>query len=94
MLSDLELNALASSAIKVPARPWTLLAGNGLVSELISAFFTYDHVSRIHFVDQKCSLDDMQAESIAKAIFCSPLLVNAMRALRCVSINVHLLGSL
>ena len=84
-----DLNVLASSAIRVPARPWTLLAGDGLVSELVSAFFTYDHCSGIHFVDQECFLADIRAEDTTQARFCSPLLVNAIRALRCVSFNVQ-----
>ena len=88
-LGDLELSALASSAIKVPARPWTLLAGDELVSELVSAFFAHDHGFRIPFIDQEYFLDDMRAGSIAEARFCSPLLVNAICALRCVSVNAN-----
>jgi hypothetical protein len=80
-------DVLASSAIRVPARPWTLLAGDGLVSELVSAFFTYDHCSGIPFVDQECFLADMRAEDIVQARFCSPLLVNAICALKCVSVS-------
>jgi len=92
-LNDLDNSAFASSAIKVPAQPWTPLAGDGLVSELVSAFFTYDHRSRIPFIDQEYFLDDMQAGSIAKARYCSPLLVNAICALRCVSDNACLPGN-
>jgi hypothetical protein len=82
-----DLDVLANSAIKVPARPWTLLAGDDLVSELVSAFFTYDHCSGIPFVDQECFLADMRAEDIVQARFCSPLLVNAICALKCVSVS-------
>jgi hypothetical protein len=85
-----DLDVLASSAIRVPARPWTLLAGDGLVSELVSAFFTYDHCSGIPFVDQECFLADMRAKDIVQARFCSPFLVNAICALRCVSVNVQI----
>jgi hypothetical protein len=73
---------------RVPARPWTVLAGDGLVSELVSAFFTYDHCSGIPFVDQECFLADMRAEDITQARFCSPFLVNAICALRCVSVDM------
>lgn len=85
-----DLDVLASSAIRVPARPWTLLAGDGLVSELVSAFFTYDHCSGIPFVDQECFLADMRAEDTTQARFCSPFLVNAICALRCVSVNLQI----
>jgi hypothetical protein len=85
---DLDLNVVGSSAIMVPARPWTVLAGDGLVSELVSAFFTYDHCSGIPFVDQECFLADMRAEDITQARFCSPFLVNAICALRCVSVDM------
>jgi hypothetical protein len=84
-----DLDILASSAIRVPARPWTLLAGDSLVSELVSAFFAYDHCSGIPFVDQECFLADMRAENIVQARFCSPFLVNAICALKCVSASIQ-----
>jgi hypothetical protein len=82
---EFEPKTLANNAIRVHARPWTILAGNDLVSELISAFFTHDHCFRIPFVDEICFLNDMRAGDICKAKFCSPFLVNAICALRCVS---------
>jgi hypothetical protein len=86
-------DVLANSAIRVPARPWTLLAGDDLVSELVSAFFTYDHCSGIPFVDQECFLADMRAGNIVQARFCSPLLVNAICALKCVSVRIRIAGN-
>ena len=85
-LESLELSALEQSSIKVHARPWTRIAGDGLVSELISSFFAYDNGFYLSFVDQESFLDDMQAGDAAKADFCSSLLVNAICALRCVSL--------
>jgi hypothetical protein len=84
-LESLELSVLEQSAIKVRARPWTRIAGDGLVSELISSFFSYDNGFYLSFVDQESFLDDMQAGDVASAEFCSPVLVNAICALRCVS---------
>lgn len=84
-LESLELSALEQSSIKVHARPWTRIAGDGLVSELISSFFAYDNGFYLSFVDQESFLEDMQAGDVAKADFCSSLLVNAICALRCVS---------
>lgn len=84
-LDSLELTSLEQSAIKVHARPWTRVAGDGLVSELISSFFAYDNGFYLSFVDQESFLEDMQAGDVANADFCSSLLVNAICALRCVS---------
>lgn len=83
-LESLELSAMEHSSIKVRAKPWTRLAGDGLVSELVSSFFAYDNGFYLSFVDQECFLDDMQAGDVNNAEFCSPLLVNAICALRCV----------
>jgi len=82
-LSNLDLSALEHSAIKVRARPWTRVAGDGLVSELMASFFAYDNGFYLSFIDQECFLDDMQAGDVGNAEFCSSLLVNAMCALRC-----------
>jgi hypothetical protein len=82
---DFESTTLASNVTRDHAQPWTTLAGDDLVSELISAFFTHDHCFRISFVNEVCFLNDMQAGDISRAKFCSPFLVNAICALRCVS---------
>ena len=84
-LENLEMSALEQSSIKVRARPWTRVAGDGLVSELISSFFAYDNGFYLSFVDQESFLDDMLLGDVDNAEFCSPLLVNAICALRCVS---------
>lgn len=87
-LGNLELSALEHSSIKVRAKPWTRVAGDGLVSELISSFFAYDNGFYLSFIDQECFLDDMQASDVENADFCSSLLVNAICALRCVSHSI------
>ena len=87
-LSNLDLSALEHSAIKVRARPWTRVAGDGLVSELMASLFAYDNGFYLSFIDQECFLDDMQAGDVGNAEFCSSLLVNAMCALRCVSCSI------
>ena len=84
-LQSLELSALEQSSIKVHARPWTHIAGDGLISDLISSFFAYDNGFYLSFVDQESFLDNMLSGDIANSEFCSPLLVNAICALRCVS---------
>jgi hypothetical protein len=89
IVEKLGISALTNSTIEVSARPWTSLASDGLVSELISAFFAYDHCSRIPFVDRECFLADMLSGDVGQARFCSPFLVNAICALRCVSSNMQ-----
>lgn len=84
-LGNLDISALDNSAIKVRARPWTKVAGDGLVSELISSFFAYDNGFYLSFVDQESFLDDMMTGDAENSEFCSPLLVHAICALRCVS---------
>ena len=87
-LKSLELSSLEHSSIKVHAQPWTGVAGDGVISELISSFFAYDNGFYLSFVDQECFLEDMQAGNPDHAEFCSSLLVNAICALRCVSCSV------
>ncbi|TGJ84557.1 hypothetical protein E0Z10_g4206 [Xylaria hypoxylon] len=41
-MQGLEFGALGGSPVNVPARPWTTVAGDGIVSELISAWFKWD----------------------------------------------------
>ncbi|KAK3994470.1 hypothetical protein QBC44DRAFT_286285 [Cladorrhinum sp. PSN332] len=76
---DLELEAQAVSDTKVPARPWTAVAGDGLVSCLISSFFKWDNPILLSFLDRDLFLRDMRAGS---GRYCSPFLVNSICALR------------
>lgn len=84
-LERLDMDALEASTIRVPARPWTYLVGDGLVSELVSSFFEFDATFRFPFVDRKCFIADMRAGDVIRAQYCSPLLVAAICALRSVS---------
>jgi hypothetical protein len=84
-LEDLDVAAMSESNFRVRARPWTAIADDGLVSELLSSFFASDGCFYLSFIDQQYFLEDMEAGNIDMAEFCSPLLVNAMCALRCVS---------
>ena len=84
-LDELDSQALARSTIRVPARPWTAVAGDGLVSELVSSFFAVDHPHVYSFVDRDCFIADMRSQNPKDAKYCSPFLVNAICAFRCVS---------
>jgi hypothetical protein len=93
-LEGYDLDALGTSNLKLQAQPWTTVAGDELVSELLSSFFACDNWFYLSFIDQESFLRDMQAGDVGKAGFCSPLLVNAMCALRCVSAIQYAIGTL
>lgn len=92
-LENLDSSALSLSRFKLRAQPWTTLAGDGLVSELVSSFFACDNCFYLPFIDEECFVHDMQAGDIENADFCSPLLVNSICALRCVSFSQCTIGS-
>lgn len=85
-LQKLEDRALADAPIKVPARPWTTVAGEGIISELISGFFASDHLYFFPAIDRQAFLEDMAGADLQSAKYCSPLLVNSICAHRCVSL--------
>ncbi|KAI8314027.1 hypothetical protein K4K61_006143 [Colletotrichum sp. SAR11_59] len=73
---------LPVSHFKVPAKPWTNLANDIIVSDLITSFFLWEAPFFLPFVDQQTFLDDMRGCSPKTATYCSPLLVHAICALR------------
>lgn len=86
-LERLDLDALRASTFRVTARPWTVVAGDGLVSELISSFFAWDDAFFYPFIHRQAFIDDMRQNNPDTAQYCSPFLVNAICASRCVSRN-------
>jgi hypothetical protein len=89
-LDEIDATALLNSYIQVPARPWTCIANDGLVSDLISSFFTWDRFL-YPFVHQQAFLQEMRFASAQEAKYCSPLLVNAICALRSVMSSMFFL---
>jgi hypothetical protein len=87
-LAATDMRALANSPWRVSARPWTLVAGDGVVSELISSFFKWDDAFFAPFIDREAFLVDMRSNDPTHARYCSPLLVNAICASRSVSIRI------
>lgn len=85
ILERLDSDALRESTFRVNARPWTVVAGDGIVSELITSFFTWDDAFFYPFIHRRAFLDDMRQNNIDTAKYCSPFLVNAICATRCVS---------
>ncbi len=85
LIHEVDSEALTNSPLKVPARPWTPVAGDGIVSSLISAFFQWDDAMIHPFVDQQLFLRDMRSGNPVTSRYCSPLLVNGICATRSVS---------
>lgn len=79
----IDLKALTHSLFRVSARPWTTVAGDGLVSDLVSAFFVWDDAFFFPFIDREAFLSDMRSGDVENAKYCSPFLVNAICASRC-----------
>ena len=83
-IEKIDSEALRWSPLKLRARPWTMVAGDGLVSSLISSFFAWDGSYLTPFVDLKCFINNMTAGIVTSSEFCSPFLVNAIC---CISVS-------
>ncbi|KAK7435675.1 hypothetical protein Landi51_12950 [Colletotrichum acutatum] len=81
-LAKLNERAMESSLLRVPAKPWTTVADDGIVSELITDFFSWDNASCFPAIEQNLFLEEMRSGNIKRAKWCSPILVNAMCAVR------------
>lgn len=88
-LEKLEKEAWNKASIKVPARPWTAIGRDSIVSELVSVFFANDHKYLTPFIHRGVFLRDMRSQVVKEAKYCSPLLVNAICALKSVSFGYH-----
>jgi hypothetical protein len=84
-LAKIDARALEASGIGLPAQPWTSVAGDRLVSHLISSFFSWDDPCVYTFLDRELFIRDMRCGSQSQTQLCSPFLVNAICALRSVS---------
>ena len=87
-LSDPRIRKLDDAArdkspMHVPARPWTAVAGDGLVSELVCSLFAWD-VYLFPFFQPNALLVDMRRADPNAAQYCSPFLINAICAYRAV----------
>jgi hypothetical protein len=85
-LETVDHDALKNSPIQVPSHPWTTIAGDGYVSELISQYFAYDGQYFFAVIYRDVFLEDMRSCDIKNARFCTPFLVNALCAHQIVSL--------
>lgn len=82
-IRKLDDDARDNSPIHVPARPWTAVAGDGLVSELVCGLFAWDAYP-FPFFQPDALLADMRRMDPRAAQYCSPFLINAICAFRAV----------
>jgi hypothetical protein len=74
---------------EVPAKPWTTVTDDdAFVSHLISLYFTWQQPT-FRWIDRDLFLVDMKAGK-KDSRFCSPLLVNILLTVACVSLPCHL----
>lgn len=85
-LEAAESRVLDGSRFEIPARPWTVVAADGVVSGLISSFFSWADTFLYPFIDREAFLDDMRRGQPEVAKFCSCFLVNTICASSCVSL--------
>ena len=83
-IAKIDAEALSYAPFKLHARPWITVVDDGLVSELVSGFFGSDHLYFFPAIDREAFLMDMTNGDAEHAHYCSPLLVNAICAHRCV----------
>lgn len=84
-LERLDRLALDGSIIKVPARPWTIVAGDGLVSELITNLFHFNGTYLLPVLEKDVFIEDMKSGHVIGSGYCTPFLVNAICAVESVS---------
>lgn len=82
MMRQLDASALEESRIKVRASPWTSIAGDGIVSHLISRAL---EPSVTTFIDEEALTTDMSVQNPGTTPYCSALLVNVLCAFGTVS---------
>ena len=82
---DTGVGPASSLIIGVQALPWSAVANDQVVSELISQYFTFDYLYVFPPIPRLTFLDEMRLGDVDAATSCSPLLVNAMCAQQCVS---------
>jgi hypothetical protein len=87
-LHSLDHQALESSIIKVSARPWTVVASDGLVSQLITNVFTLKGIYLYPVLDKDVFIQEMKSGNVETSKWCTPLLVNAICAAESVSTSV------
>ena len=81
-IERLDAESARWSPLKLRARPWTTVAGDGIVSAMISKFFAWDGSYMLPLIDSTCFLRDMKTGDVTHAEFCSPFLISAICTLQ------------
>ncbi|UPX11811.1 uncharacterized protein EKO05_0002399 [Ascochyta rabiei] len=87
-IETLDAASARLSPLKLRARPWTTVVGDGIVSALISKFFIWDGAYMLPFIDRTCFVRDMKTGNV-RSQFCSPFLVSAICTLQHYSDDVR-----
>ncbi|KHO01502.1 Zn(2)-C6 fungal-type DNA-binding domain protein [Metarhizium album ARSEF 1941] len=83
MSDDTGIEPTTNALINVRALPWSVVASDQVVSELISQYFTFDYLYVYPPIHRLTFLNEMRLGNVAAAACCSPLLVNAICAQQC-----------
>ncbi|OAQ58389.1 C6 transcription factor [Pochonia chlamydosporia 170] len=75
-----DIESINTPVIMVPAYPWTVVAGDDVVSKLISQYFTFDYLYVFPPILRSKFVHEMTVGEPNAATCCSPLLVNAICA--------------
>ncbi|KAG5971395.1 hypothetical protein E4U56_006804 [Claviceps arundinis] len=82
--SDGENNEADSDQnIEFRAAPWTTVAGDEVVSELITQYFTFDYLYVFPPINRSIFVREVASPSVHYGLCCSQLLVNAICAQQC-----------
>ncbi|EFY85809.1 C6 transcription factor, putative [Metarhizium acridum CQMa 102] len=80
---DTGIESATNALFEVRALPWSVVASDEVVSELISQYFTFDYLYAFPPIPRVTFLNEMKLGDVAAATSCSPLLVNAICAQQC-----------
>lgn len=85
MSDDPCVDTVNNLLIKLQAMPWSVVAGDEAVSELVSQYFAFDYLYVFPPILRHTFIEEMKLGDIEAATCCAPLLVNAICAQQCVS---------
>ncbi|KID72860.1 Zn(2)-C6 fungal-type DNA-binding domain protein, partial [Metarhizium brunneum ARSEF 3297] len=83
MSDDTRVESASNALFEVRALPWSVVASDEVVSELISQYFMFDYLYVFPPIPRVTFVDEMKLGDVAAATSCSPLLVNAICAQQC-----------
>ncbi|TWU73728.1 hypothetical protein ED733_000251 [Metarhizium rileyi] len=83
MSDDPAIEPASGALIELQALPWSVVASDNVISELISQYFTFDYLYVFPPIPRLAFLNEMHSGDTVAATSCSPVLVNAICAQQC-----------